>query len=201
MLQLMTSQAATLKKLESQMGQIASALSSRPPSSLPSDIESNPTGTGQEHCNAITLRSGKQVEVKDKLEEEGSKQVSSDDINLNIPLVVESPFQPKIPFPQRLKKKNIDLYFQKFLGLLKQLHINIPFTEALEQMPKYAKCNTPIRPEGTELIVTLRLSGLLVGLLRAELRKRLSTLRGGLRWTQTWFSYHACMFILLGRLY
>ena len=139
MLQLMTSQAATLKNLESQMGQIASALSSRPPGSLPSDTESNPKGTGREHCNVVTLRSGKQVEVKEKFEAEGFKHVNCDDINLNIPLAVESPLQPKIPFPQRLKKKNIDPYFQKFLGLLKQLHINIPFTKALEQMPKYAK--------------------------------------------------------------
>ena len=39
-----------------------------------------------------------------------------------------------------MKKKNIDPYFQqKKKGLLKKLHINIPFTEALEQMPKYAK--------------------------------------------------------------
>ena len=139
MLQLMTSQVATLKNLESQIGQIVPALSSRPQGSLPSDTESNPKGTGREHCNVVTLCSGKQVEVKEKLEEEGSKQVSCDDINLNIPLAVESPRQPKILFPQRLKKKNIDPYFQKFLGLLKQLHINIPCTEALEQMPKYAK--------------------------------------------------------------
>ena len=43
------------------------------------------------------------------------------------------------PFPQRLKKYQDDGQFKKFLEMFKQLHINIPFAEALEQMPKYAK--------------------------------------------------------------
>ncbi|XP_038891738.1 uncharacterized protein LOC120081135 [Benincasa hispida] len=44
------------------------------------------------------------------------------------------------PFPQRLKKKQNDegLYY-RFLEILKQLHINIPFMEAIEQMPMYVK--------------------------------------------------------------
>ena len=47
--------------------------------------------------------------------------------------------QPKIPFPQRLKKANLDKQFMKFLDVFKKLHINNPFTEALEQMPTYVK--------------------------------------------------------------
>ncbi|KAK4567385.1 hypothetical protein RGQ29_003257, partial [Quercus rubra] len=48
-------------------------------------------------------------------------------------------YDPPIPFSQRLKKKNVDDQFSKFLSIFKQLHINIPLIEALEQMPKYAK--------------------------------------------------------------
>ena len=33
----------------------------------------------------------------------------------------------------------MDDQFSKFLSIFKQLHINIPLIEALEQMPKYAK--------------------------------------------------------------
>ncbi|XP_061338600.1 uncharacterized protein LOC133285404 [Gastrolobium bilobum] len=47
------------------------------------------------------------------------------------------PIEP--PFPQRLKKQHEDRQFSKFLDLLKQLHINVPLVEALEQMPSYAK--------------------------------------------------------------
>ncbi|XP_038890428.1 uncharacterized protein LOC120079986 [Benincasa hispida] len=41
------------------------------------------------------------------------------------------------PFPRRLKKKNDEQQFKRFLELLRQLHINIPLIEALDQMPKY----------------------------------------------------------------
>ncbi|XP_075103455.1 uncharacterized protein LOC107763378 [Nicotiana tabacum] len=38
-----------------------------------------------------------------------------------------------------MKRENLDKQFAKFLDILKQLYINIPFTEALTQMPSYAK--------------------------------------------------------------
>ena len=46
---------------------------------------------------------------------------------------------PPIPFPQRLKKKNLDKQFFKFLEVFKKLHINIPFADAIEQMLSYVK--------------------------------------------------------------
>ncbi|GJT60684.1 reverse transcriptase domain-containing protein [Tanacetum coccineum] len=49
------------------------------------------------------------------------------------------PQQSPIPFPNRLRKEKEEAQQRKFLENLKQLHINIPFIEALVQMPKYAK--------------------------------------------------------------
>ncbi|KAH9783362.1 hypothetical protein KPL71_009280 [Citrus sinensis] len=46
-------------------------------------------------------------------------------------------FRHPPPFPQRFQKQKQDKQFSKFLEVLKQLHINIPFVEALEQMPNY----------------------------------------------------------------
>ncbi|XP_063937455.1 uncharacterized protein LOC135147798 [Daucus carota subsp. sativus] len=43
------------------------------------------------------------------------------------------------PFPKRLQKQKFDKQFEKFLKAFKKLQINIPFAEALEQMPSYAK--------------------------------------------------------------
>ena len=43
-----------------------------------------------------------------------------------------------IPYPQRLKKHKLDKQFTKFMEVFKKLHINIPFADALEQMPSYA---------------------------------------------------------------
>ncbi|XP_038891565.1 uncharacterized protein LOC120080952 [Benincasa hispida] len=43
------------------------------------------------------------------------------------------------PFPSRLTKKDDSKQFQRFLDVLRQLHINIPLIEALEQMSSYVK--------------------------------------------------------------
>lgn len=37
------------------------------------------------------------------------------------------------------ENKQVDKQFSKFLDVFKKLQINIPFTEALEQMPSYTK--------------------------------------------------------------
>ncbi|XP_070036437.1 uncharacterized protein [Nicotiana tomentosiformis] len=44
-----------------------------------------------------------------------------------------------IPFRQKMKQEKLDGQFTKFLEILKQIHINIPFTDALLQMSSYAK--------------------------------------------------------------
>ena len=38
-----------------------------------------------------------------------------------------------------MKKNNLDKQFTKFMEVFKKLHINIPFADALEQMPSYVK--------------------------------------------------------------
>ena len=44
-----------------------------------------------------------------------------------------------IPFPQKMQKLRMDDLFAKFLNMFKKIEINIPFAEALTQMPHYAK--------------------------------------------------------------
>ena len=46
---------------------------------------------------------------------------------------------PLLPFPQRFQKKKLDNQFSKFFEIFMKIHINIPFADALEQMPNYAK--------------------------------------------------------------
>ncbi|KAA3478028.1 UPF0746 protein [Gossypium australe] len=47
--------------------------------------------------------------------------------------------RPPSPFPQQFQKSKQDVQFKKFLEVLKQLHINIPFVESLKKMLKYVK--------------------------------------------------------------
>ncbi|KAK8708753.1 hypothetical protein V6N13_059790 [Hibiscus sabdariffa] len=47
--------------------------------------------------------------------------------------------RPPPPFPQRLKKEKQEYQYKKFFDILKQVHINLPLVEALQQMPNFAK--------------------------------------------------------------
>ncbi|XP_009764355.1 uncharacterized protein [Nicotiana sylvestris] len=46
---------------------------------------------------------------------------------------------PALPFPQKQRREKLEKQFERFLELLKQVHVNIPFIEVLSQMSAYAK--------------------------------------------------------------
>lgn len=122
-------QDATIRNLERQIGQLASMISERPQGSLPSNTETNP----KKQVQAITLRSGKELEIpKENNQEAEEKQelaapnlsskseASKEEATPSSPMAsrvvkeatkqppYDSSFKPYvllIPFPQRLKKK------------------------------------------------------------------------------------------------
>ncbi|XP_073056908.1 uncharacterized protein [Primulina eburnea] len=99
---------ATMKSLETQIGQLANALRDQNMGQFPSNTEVNP----KEQCKAVTLRSGKELEVqssKERVEsektiEEGETEGSKAEVEVEQPPV----FKPTLPYPQRFKKKNLD---------------------------------------------------------------------------------------------
>ncbi|XP_057252154.1 uncharacterized protein LOC130592059 [Beta vulgaris subsp. vulgaris] len=137
------------KLMENQISQLAHQVgqSSKAPGSFPGQTEQPPKG----HINAITLRSGKQLEdpparePSNKVVEEvvtNDKVVDSSVIEdepkaLNPPPL--APYVPQVPFPQRLAQAKLEKKYGKFLEILKKLHINIPFLDAISEMPSYAK--------------------------------------------------------------
>ena len=48
-------------------------------------------------------------------------------------------YEPQVPSPQKLQKTRLEEQFSRFLDMFKKIEINIPFSEALTQMPLYAK--------------------------------------------------------------
>ena len=52
----------------------------------------------------------------------------------NVPIEV-----PVVPFPARLAKSKLEAKYGKFLETIKQLHITIPFVDAITEFPSYAK--------------------------------------------------------------
>ncbi|KAL8148698.1 hypothetical protein AgCh_005890 [Apium graveolens] len=124
------------------------------PGTIPSDTEVPGKREAKKQLKANTLRSGK-VENPEQTqvltEEAGAgKEVEQqeDEVEPRKTTVEHTPLEgntgdkqiyPLPPFPKRLQKKKLDKQFKKFLEVFKKLHINIPFAEALEQMPSYAK--------------------------------------------------------------
>ncbi|KAK8632720.1 hypothetical protein V6N13_073103 [Hibiscus sabdariffa] len=168
---LLQSHSSSLRALEGQVGQIVAALQECQHGRLPSDTVVT-KAHNKEHCSALTLRSGTQINVQDKFarkkkddsnpntekaevevqEEalvekdkgEGSTskpaEVASENATTKaIPTPPVEEVRPQPPFPQRLKKHNDDIQFKKFVDILDQLHINVPFLEVVEQMPTYVK--------------------------------------------------------------
>ncbi|PIN11732.1 DNA-directed DNA polymerase [Handroanthus impetiginosus] len=133
LIQFMASTAANFKTMETQMGQLANAINSQPQGSLPSNTEPNPRQNGKAQCQAVTLRNGRE------LQEVIKEPTKSKEKEVEAPLEVSKPTTLQPHFPQILQKQKLEKQFLKFLEVFKKLHINIPFAEALEQMPSYVK--------------------------------------------------------------
>nr|KYP45027.1 hypothetical protein KK1_033488 [Cajanus cajan] len=101
---------ASIKNLEVQVGQLAKQLADMSKGPFSANTKTNP----KEYCQAITTRSGKVVgsDIAVSENNEGAEN----------------------------KGENSELKeFLRFLDIIKKLQINIPFTEAMEQMPTYAR--------------------------------------------------------------
>ncbi|XP_010521458.1 PREDICTED: uncharacterized protein LOC104800359 [Tarenaya hassleriana] len=130
---------AHFKNIDNQITQLASAIQ-RPSGSLSGNSETNPRA----HVNAITLRSGKQVDSGDPpmVEQGDSSRTTVLDTADDTPepaYVPPPPRPPPVPFPSRLRKHNEDSQFAKFVEMLKQLEVTMPFTDAILQIPSYTK--------------------------------------------------------------
>ena len=108
---------------------------------------------------AVTLRSGRELQIDKcgdtlvamKAKKTTDKEEASKEDDKNRPLEVKEnelekvkaptvqPYKPPLPYPARLRKDKDQEHLGKFLDLFKKLHINLPFVEALSQMPRYAK--------------------------------------------------------------
>ncbi|XP_074297394.1 uncharacterized protein LOC141628114 [Silene latifolia] len=142
------------KIVETQLAQIAQQISQSVKSH--GQFQGNTEATQKGQMNTLTLRNGKVLEettnpksivVEDKaivIEDEGKameeivvekKEADEKEASLIPPRVYVSP----VPFPQRLANTNLEQKYGKFLEILKGMHINIPFLEAISEIPSYGK--------------------------------------------------------------
>ncbi|XP_070048633.1 uncharacterized protein [Nicotiana tomentosiformis] len=131
-------------------------MSERAPGTLPTDTERNP----KEIVMVVTqisrqvLKDPTPIQNELNFEKESEKELKGDvDKKNKGPMKTEKKKEEKsrreehdeskhisaLPFPQKLSREKLDKQFERFLDVLKQVHVNLPFTEVLSQMPAYAK--------------------------------------------------------------
>ncbi|XP_020208699.1 uncharacterized protein LOC109793651 [Cajanus cajan] len=129
---------ASIKNLEIQMGQLAKQLAENSGGNFSANTHTNP----KENCSAITTRGGKRVGVLEDEEEQQENKVEETErepASKRIEMKSKVSSTKDIPYPPAPSKKDKEKQFARFMELFKKLQINIPFSEALEQMPTYAK--------------------------------------------------------------
>ncbi|CAL8988224.1 unnamed protein product [Prunus brigantina] len=147
---------AALTKMETQLGQIADALSQREAGKFPSQpviLQRN-----QEQAKAvITLRSGKVIngvgnEVTNESDhvnagptQEKNEKSNDDPSNATFSYEApslhkaEKPYTPPIPFPGRLAKSKQDKSFKEIFDILSKVNVNLPLLDVIRNMPAYGK--------------------------------------------------------------
>ncbi|XP_073131674.1 uncharacterized protein [Henckelia pumila] len=139
---------ASIQKLNTQMGQLATAvnmLEALNSNSLPSQTVVNP----RENVSAITLRSGKELKVNEEVvkepvqnKDEQESKVEEDDTIQEAPRGKFSPFseyKPVAPFPLALKESRKDDGIKGLYELFRRCEVNIPLLDDIKQVPRYDK--------------------------------------------------------------
>ncbi|XP_021730600.1 uncharacterized protein LOC110697543 [Chenopodium quinoa] len=151
--------------VDSQLAQLAERVPFNSSSTLPGQSQTNPSNIVKpDSCNSITLRSGTYYEGpkgKDGKEKKEGEEKMSEDKKVEEEKVDEKEksmekkkskdvvtsstssearnLDGPVPFPGRLAERKLNDKFAKFLSVMKNLHINLPFIDVVTQMPSYFK--------------------------------------------------------------
>ncbi|KAJ0759149.1 putative nucleotidyltransferase, Ribonuclease H [Helianthus annuus] len=154
--------------LQRQVGDIARQLQERPPGQFSGNTRPNPSGClkaistrSGRTLGEVVRPESVEIEDEDPVDEEIEMEApgkvqprlipestahtggpsSEKSVGKKPVQVVPSPNvdTSRAPFPSRLKNQTYSKEYGKFLEIFKQLRINLPFIEALQSMPKYAK--------------------------------------------------------------
>ncbi|XP_057538065.1 uncharacterized protein LOC130815593 [Amaranthus tricolor] len=68
-----------------------------------------------------------------------SEERKDEPVNSDKSITAGRTYTPPVPFPSRLAQAKLEQKYGKFLQVLSKLQLNIPFLEAIKEMPSYAK--------------------------------------------------------------
>ncbi|XP_021734304.1 uncharacterized protein LOC110701027 [Chenopodium quinoa] len=97
-----------------------------------------------EHVHSVSnnINSGTKEGLKEVLVEDERNDESLSEVLIETPREVrveKDIVKPKLPYPQKFMRHKLDKQFVRFIDMFKQLHLSLPFTEVVTQMPNFAK--------------------------------------------------------------
>ncbi|XP_056695164.1 uncharacterized protein [Spinacia oleracea] len=92
----------------------------------------DPKSNGKDQEGVVESSDNDVVEEEPPIDDVGDTPIQKEETLIPLPT-------PKLPYPQRFIRHKLDVQFSKFLENLRKLHITLPFTDALKQMPTYSR--------------------------------------------------------------
>ncbi|XP_057790974.1 uncharacterized protein LOC131008091 [Salvia miltiorrhiza] len=155
--QSMESQSATIKRLETTVGQLSGTLNQmQQQQQQPGKLHGQ--GLQPHQAQAVTvLRNGKVVnnkvetpveeppkegrmeeQVKEPLQprEEEKEKEKEPEVKLH---KAAKPYKPPVPYPSRLKNEKLDQQFTDFYNMLAKVNVNLPLLDVIRNVPAYVK--------------------------------------------------------------
>ncbi|XP_017416688.2 uncharacterized protein LOC108327503 [Vigna angularis] len=139
---------ASIRNLETQVSQLAKKLDETSEKKFVAKNEVH----SREECNVIITRSGKEVGFDSKEKptnkdiqahkEDDQKNVIQEEENRNRKedgRQKEKVLVKQLPYPKNTSQKDTERQMDRFKKIFNQLEITLPLTEALQQIPAYAK--------------------------------------------------------------
>ncbi|XP_057771204.1 uncharacterized protein LOC130991020 [Salvia miltiorrhiza] len=150
----MESQSATIKRLETTVGQLSGTLNQMQQQQQPGKLHGQ--GLQPHQAQAVTvLRSGKKVDNKVETHtDEPPKETREEEMVKELPPPREEeqqgepseplhkatkPYRPLIPYPGRLRNEKQDQQFTDFYNMLAKVNVNLPLLDVIRNVPAYVK--------------------------------------------------------------
>ncbi|GJX71288.1 reverse transcriptase domain-containing protein [Tanacetum coccineum] len=131
---------ASIQNLEAKFDRFADKQSGRPSGSLPSSTQPNPKGSSSKPYQPPLARNEHvNVVFTEDEEEESTPQPKSQTQKPIKETLISKPCKLKIPYPQRLRKENMEAQYGKFLDVIRAVQINVPLVDVLAGMLNYGK--------------------------------------------------------------
>ena len=139
---------ASMKRMETQVGQLANQMQIHQKGKLPSQPEQAKSITVLRSGKVIDNKVGEPItngmfndaDDKEADSEQGEKETSTKE-EVHTPELhrTTNPYRPPIPYPSRLKNDKQDKQFSDLYNMLSKVNINLPLLDVIRNVPAYVK--------------------------------------------------------------